>query len=382
MNLDLTKLSIETELLLLLSRVNPEATALEKSQSYISPAFDWDSFTALSIKHGTAALIYKNLLKLNAVPQHIIEKFGKIYNNLLRTNILKVYELDRLLDGMKREGIEVITLKGATASEKIFEDIGVYPSGDIDILVRIEALDGVRNFLERDGYKLNDKGFDEYREFFLRELYHINLSNERFTIEPHWNLFLRYFTAPPEFWWEENITVLSGEKHYRFISPEKNILYTSFRLFSKGFTHLRFLVMVAEVVRFYRDIVDWEKLFRYARKYRFENTLRVTLKLCHKLLGAPVPYQYTEIKSLRAKVLYRRAGEMVFIEEDIHPLNKVLFAFLHDDVTGAVGVLLKRLFPSMGEIVSRYRLPAGSNKAIIYYILNPLFLALRKHQKG
>jgi len=33
-----------------------------------------------------------------------------------------------------------------------------------------------------------------------------------------------------------------------------------------------------------------------------ENTLRVTLKLCHEMLGAPVPDQYTEIKNLRAKV--------------------------------------------------------------------------------
>jgi hypothetical protein len=93
-----------------------------------------------------------------------------------------------------------------------------------------------------------------------------------------------------------------------------------------------------------------------------------------------VPYQYTEIKSLRAKVLFRRAEEMVFIEEDIHPLNKALFAFLHDDVTGAVGVLLKRLFPSMGEIVSRYKLPSKSGKAIIYYILNPVMLLLRKRR--
>jgi hypothetical protein len=296
-----------------------------------------------------------------------------------------VSELDRIIEGLSKRGIEVISLKGATASEKIFGDIALYPSGDIDILVKIKDIDETRKFLESEGYQLNDVGFHEYRDYFIKDLYHISMSNDRYTIEPHWNLFFRYFTTPQEFWWEESIEVSSGGKNYRFLSPEKNILYTAFRLFSKGFTHLRFLVMVAEIVRYYHNIVDWGKLFAYAKECKFENTLRLVMRLCHEFLGAPVPYQYTDITSLRAKVIYRRAEEMVFIEEDIHPLNKALFAFLRDDVMGTVSVLLRRLFPSMGEIVSRYRLTAGSGKAFAYYtyyILNPIMLLKRKHQNA
>ncbi len=87
-----------------------------------------------------------------------------------------VSELDRLIDGLNKKGIEVISLKGATASEKIFGDIALYPSGDIDILIKVEDIDSVRKFLEADGYTLNDKCFDEYRDYFIRELYHISLS--------------------------------------------------------------------------------------------------------------------------------------------------------------------------------------------------------------
>ena len=292
-----------------------------------------------------------------------------------------VSELDRLIEGLNRAGIEVISLKGATASEKIFGDIALYPSGDIDILVKVEDIDGVRQFLEAEGYTLNDKGFDEFREFFIKELYHISLSNNRYTIEPHWNLFFRYFATPPEFWWEESISVTSGDRGYRFLSPEKNILYTSFRLFSKGFVYLRFLVLIAEIIRHYADEIDWNKLFEYARKYRFENVLRVTLKMSHNLLGSPVPPKYTLIERLRTKILYRKALKMVLREDVVHPLDKILFAFLRDDLSGAFKVLFHRLFPSMGEIVSRYKLSTGSVKAKVYYILNPVMLMMRKHQK-
>ncbi len=117
-------LSRETELLLLLSRVYPGQPTFEKAQSLISPAFNWDSFISLSIKHGTSAIIYKNLIKLQNIPQDILNKFEGIYNNTLRSNVLMVSELDRLIDGLNKKGIDVIALKGVTASEKIFGDIG------------------------------------------------------------------------------------------------------------------------------------------------------------------------------------------------------------------------------------------------------------------
>lgn len=372
---------MEKKLLLLLSRVNPEASVLERAQSLINPTFNRDSFKALSIKHGTSAIIYKNLLKIKDVPQDIIKKFHGIYNNSLRSNILMICELDRVIDGLNKAGIDVISLKGTTASEKIFGDIGLYPSGDIDILVKVDDIDRVREFLETDGYVLNDKGFDEYRDYFIRELYHINLSKGRFTIEPHWNLFMRYFTTPPEFWWQESISVTSGGKEYKFLSPEKNVLYTSFGLFSKGFVNFRFLVLIAEVIRHYKDNIDWNKLFDYAKEYKFENVLRVALKLSAELLGAPVPEEYAKLKNLRSSFLYRRAAKKLFLEEVVHPLDKALFAFLHDDLTGPFKVLLHRIFPPMGEIVSRYRLVPGSAKAVVYYVLNPLMLMLRKHQR-
>src|SRR4030043_1231824 len=115
--------SKETYLLFLLSRVSSAAFALEKAQALIS-TLNWDSFTSLSIKHGTSAIIYKNLFKLNDIPQDILNKFEGIYNNSLRSNVLMISELDRLIDELNKKGIEIISLKGATASEKRFGVFG------------------------------------------------------------------------------------------------------------------------------------------------------------------------------------------------------------------------------------------------------------------
>ncbi len=370
------------ELLLLLSRVSPEASTVEKAQNIINSSVNWDLFTALSLKHGTSAIIYKNLYRLQNVPEHIIKKYKGIYNNLLRKNILMISELDRIIDGLNRKNIEVISLKGAATSEKIFGDIGIYPSGDIDMLVKVEDVDKVREFLENDGYSLNDAGFEKYKGYYLKEQYHISLTKDMYTVEPHWNLFMRYFNSAPEFWWEESNSVLSGGRQYMFLSPERNILYGSFRLFSQAFNYLRFLVMVAEMIRYYRKEIDWNKLFIYADRFQFQHVLAVVLRLSNELLGAPVPKELIELKRFRTRLLYKYAGRILMQEKNVNNnfnvRYKILLTLLSTDFSRAFRIFSRRIFPSKGEIVARYGIPEGSYKMIIYYLLNPILILTRK----
>jgi hypothetical protein len=369
----------ESELLFLLSGFEPAASVLEKAQTLI-PAVHLDSFVSLSKVHGVSSLVYRNLLKMSGVSQEILDRFCDIYHNCLRSNILLAAETDRLIDLLISGEIDVIPLKGTVTAELIFGDIGLYPSGDIDILVPMKDIGRVKKILEGDGYHLKDRGFDEYKDYFLRELYHISLSSSCFTVEPHWNLFMRYFTASPEFWWEESVTVSLGERRYSALSPEKNILYTAFRNFYKGFAPLRFLVLTAAIISHYKDEIDWKKLFGYAGTFHFENVLRVNLKLCKDFLHAPVPSEYACIKGQRIAMLYRLISTMVLSADDIHPLHKAGLLFLRDDLKGIARILLRRLFPPMGEIVTRYRLTPGTGKAVAYYAFNPMLLLFKKHR--
>jgi len=370
----------ETRLLLLLSRVCPSRSDLDSAQVLTSRGLDWDKFLSDASRHGTYSIIYKNLLKLYGIPGHVLDRFRNAYNSTLRLNIRLASELDRTLLALEEHGICAMPLKGPIASETIFGDVGLYPGGDIDILIKLEDLDRTRHYLESEGYALFDKGFDGYREFFIRELYHLRFSNGMYVIEPHWNLFFRYFNAQPEFWWHDNVLTRSGERTYRFLSPEKNIIYNSFRLFSKAFFQLRFLVMVAEIIHHYEEEMDWKKLFAYAKGFGFESVLRVILRLTNELLGAQIPVEYREIKSIRVSLLYGVAYRMAIRGGDVHPLRKVLLIWLKDDFIDAGRILLRRLFPSMGEIVLRYGLPVRSRKAFVYYALNPFLLSLREHK--
>jgi len=369
----------EAELLFLLSSSDPGLSMIGKAQFFMQH-IRWDSFFSLAAEHGVSGFVYKKLSKMQNIPEEVLARFQNAYHSILLNNVLLAAETDRLVDLLASRGIRAIPLKGTVNAELIFGDLGIYPSEDNDILVPMKDIGMVKEIFEGDGYHLKDRGFNEYKDYFLKELYHISLSSSCFTVEPHWNLFMRYFTASPEFWWEESVTVSLGERRYSSLSPEKNILYTSFRNFYKGFTPLRFLVLTAAIISHYKDAIDWEKLFGYAGTFHFENVLRVNLKLCKDFLHAPIPSEYACIKGQRITMLYRRISTMVLSADDIHPLHKAGLLFLRDDLKGISRILLRRLFPSMGEIVSRYRLTPGTGKAVAYYAFNPMLLLFKKHR--
>jgi hypothetical protein len=370
----------ESRLILLLSRIDLDGEAFNIIKKLFKEA-NWDNLIELSKKQGTSAIVYKNLLKFDNVPKGVLSKLEDIYHNLLRRNILMINELDGIIDGLKREGIEIITLKGALASESIFKNIGLYPSDDIDFLVKEEDIDKVKDFLILNGYKLNIKAFDEYRRYFIKEQYHINLSNNEFSVEPHWNLFMRYFDTPSDFWWEENMAIESNNRIYRILSPEKNILYLTFRFFNKGFRQLRFLLLINETIRYYENILDWEKLFNYAIRFRFESVLRVSLKMCKDVFSLKIPEEYVKLKKLRVRLISLFAQKMILREREPHPFYKFLFIFLRDNNLGVFKIILRRIFPSKGEIIQRYRLDPFSYKIYLYYIFNPFLILLRRHER-
>jgi len=370
----------ETQLILLLSAIRLDDRDIEAVRGLAEKGPDWDKVVSCLVKHGTAGIAYRNIGKAGFVPAGVVEALAAQYNHALSRNMRISRELDRVLGSLAEKGINVVTLKGPVTSEMLFEDIGLYPSEDIDILVKVGDIDSTRSSLEALGYRLIDKGFDEYRDYFLKELYHLRFSNGIHVVEPHWNLFFRYFKAEPEFWWEDCVVVSRDGRSYFFLSPEKNVLYNSFRLYSKSFGQLRFLVILAELIRYYSDVLDWDRLFSYAAKHGFTNVLRVALRLSSELMNAPVPKDRVVTKGPLQKVLYEYIKRSALSGGGDRVLNKILLIFFNDDLWDAVRVLFRRLFPSMGEIVMRYKLPANSARAVIYYLLNPFMLIMRKRR--
>lgn len=364
----------ECQLILLFSRTHPSVHDLEEASSLLKGGLNWDLLINLSNSNGTTPLIYRNLMRLN-LDDEIMNMFKNAYNVCLRNNIINSEGMHRAVALLGEAGIPAISLKGAKASEEIFGDLGLYPSSDIDLLVRPADFERARDVLVRNGWERCEGIIERaYRESH----YHVPYSGNLGLLELHWNLAFKYFRIPPDFWWEGAVDVEQSGLRYKILSPERYILYAIFRLYAHGFRPLKFLVFLSEIVRYYNERVDWQMLLHYASRFGMLNLVIFSLRLSHDLLGCQMVETILE-QEVSFYDFYQGKIAKYLFEEEGFPLYRIgLFAMLLDRRRDACRVLLRRFFPSLGEISLRYGVPLDSRRIYPYYLFNPVLIFFRR----
>ncbi len=135
-------LSDEERLLLLLSTPLPEKTCEDEIATILTnnDSLDYKRIYGLALANGVAGFVYKNSQNKPIFPEPIQIDLHKFYRQTALKNILILKETLNILKLLSDNKIATIPLKGATVSDLLFNDFGVYPSGDIDILVHSSKL--------------------------------------------------------------------------------------------------------------------------------------------------------------------------------------------------------------------------------------------------
>lgn len=374
----MVNLKPEQKLILLLSRVNPSHEVLEDIKRLIENKeypVDYDRTLKLAGSNEVLSLLHNNLKDIDAISSAIKNKLNNAYLLTLKNNIVQAEEIVRLLTLFKKNYIEAIPLKGAIASDIIFGDPGLYLSTDIDILVKPSDIPKVDKVLKERGYKKNE-GISE--SALLSSHYHLLFQKGRYHVEVHWNLVKRYFQIPPEFWWKDvQKTEYEGMK-ITSLSVECYIMYTVFRVFDHGLRPLKFFVLISEIINKYQDEIDWQKLLSFSKRYKMERLMTFTLKLLNDILGTNIPY-YIIKKKIAGYETYKKVIISGLFHDVKRPhLRMLSYTFLLDTPQDIAKIIARRFFPSSGEIRLRYGLNEKSKKVYAYYILNPVFVLLKR----
>lgn len=337
---------------------------------------DTDSLICLAGRNDVAPLLYGRLASLQTFPAEAEPRLRNAYLFALRNNLRQRAEILRLIRLLRKEGIDAMPLKGVVASDLLFGDTGLYPGGDIDILVRPCDLDRASAVLLRDGY---GPPADRSEADLRSDSYHLVLTRDSHVVELHWRLTARYCDIPPEFWWEDAVTVDYEGTSIIQPSPEKYLLYAVFRLFAKGFRPLKFFVLASGLIEKYSDSIDWERLISLSEMYRIGRVLRFTVSLVFDYSRRPVQGAQDRVSVLGHR-FFRRLVLSGFVSGRVSVHLRMLFyAFLLDSPSDIIKVLVRRIFPSPGELRLRYGLPPRSRRVFLYYIANPLLLVMRRY---
>jgi len=374
-------LTPEKKLILFLSRVNPSPHTMKTAEHLLKESTHPIDFTALkdlADMNGVSSLLYQNVRTLNGVPEEIVDKLKNVYLCTMRTNIVKAKEILRIVSLLNAEGVNAMPLKGPIASDVIFGDPGLYPSSDIDILVRPSELEMTKEILLKIGYREIDEVLERDTLSARDSRYTLTFGNGTYVIEIHWNLVFRYFNIPPAFWWEDTGVLEYEVTKIPALSKERYLLYTLFRLYCHRFVPLKFLVLSAELINKYGKEIRWDQLLAFAEQYRMSRVVYFILKLLDELLGANIPEELADRKIFGYEFLKKVTLSGLFHRTTRIHLRMVPYTILQDTPLDMLRILVRRVFPTTGEIRLRYGLPPNSKRLFLYYFLNPLLLLLRR----
>ena len=242
-------------------------------------------------EHRLLPLLYRNLSSMGVRDERLVQLKG-IYLHSWSRNVLILKVMARVLRQLQAAGIPTLALKGAALIATYYEDPGVRPMSDFDVLVPVSARALALDVLERDGWIEPDGRTKEYR---LAYYHAIDLQGpEPFGCDLHWQL-MHYLTLPgdaehsaDDFWFAAQEIEILGVPT-QALCPADQVLHVCAHgaRWDSG-TTLCWVADAATVLAVSGERFDWARLVSQARRRRSVLVLRTALDSM-AALGVDVP---------------------------------------------------------------------------------------------
>lgn len=273
---------------------------------------DWDSLSsdqqksliALSRQEGLGPLLYwrlSNAGQLSSLPADIRDDLRAMYVRTWMQNRQMFTELEGIAAAFEQAGIPVVLLKGACFALTLYEDIGLRPMGDLDILVPKEKFSRALQVVQAQGYEnLLPDAAPGLRELLNHEVF-LQKQGMSFALEVHHSLVADKtyaYAVPVDWFWqhvEPFITRAQGEMRFnalQMLSPEAQLLYAaSHAMLQHGGqkSPLRWFYDIDQLIRHYQVRLDWDLLIHQARAFEWGSALAAALDKTCRYFDTPLP---------------------------------------------------------------------------------------------
>ncbi|MDD2754215.1 MAG: nucleotidyltransferase family protein [Methanothrix sp.] len=310
--MDQLNMSSEDKLLLYCARVNVSDDVAPKIKEILSADIDWDEVIDRSLIQGISPMLYWNLSKINggkSVPAEILANLRNMYYGNLTRNVLLYNELSNILKAFKELGIDVVVLKGAFLAEAIYKNVGLRLMRDIDLLIKEEDIQRAKMELANLMYyspifpsKLHEDWYTKWSE----ELQFIS-KNKNVLVDIHWDIqpVIGYPKIDINHLWENVKPTNIAGIDTLMLSPEYILLHLCLHLDKHLFSPsgppakpLRNFCDIAEVIRHYKESINWGYLLRISKNYGIEKQIYKGLFVASQCFEAFVPTEILcELKS-------------------------------------------------------------------------------------
>ncbi len=304
--------------------LNPESQ--KQIQKLLSRSIDWGEFYHLSKTHGLIPLVYYNLKrmgKIELVAPEIRQKMQKYSRSTAIANLLHESKRNALLKSFNKAEITVMPIKGLIFSAMIYGQELPRTISDIDLLIRKEEVLKVDAMLKKLNFKpmynlavlKNWHKICSYNHYLKKDP-----NGQRNNIDIHWD-FLNSDQSRPalleKMWERTRPAEISGNKVLT-LSLEDVLLFMSIK-FIRDLTYkfsLRSACDISNLIRIYRDRLDWNYILSGCEKNKITSHLYFALYFAEKLFGADLPKEVVSLKpgAMKSWLFERLIKKRIFLK--------------------------------------------------------------------
>jgi hypothetical protein len=283
----------EFQLLVACSSPTQKPTLPEELNTFSSANIDWNAFTTLVDRHHVAALVYAALCRYPSerLPSPVRDRLKKRAIQVRGRALRHAAELIRLNAAFIEQGIDVISLKGAPLSQRLFGDPAMRHVRDMDLMVKPADLDRAEQVLQATGYRHLSPDFRPTRKMKARLLsqdHHFTYCHEglQLVVELHWGLALWTREHSADLWKHCQHTEWLGTT---LLELNNDALLLSLCSHGAGhkWSHLKWLTDVAVLLAQERSSGS-NDLIAMAANWDLERALAQAAILVHWLYGTPL----------------------------------------------------------------------------------------------
>ncbi len=321
----------------------------------------WDKLYRHAELNGVAPLIYWQFRQNPAfIPEKVFHKFRQAYIQTLGRNKILLAELDRVVELLITQQIEVVLFKGAVFARLLYEDLGLRPMSDLDLLVRKQDIPTAGAVLKQAGYEEPVLHQSEGLKKDVTHDVHLRQSKQPYVdIEVHWLLGggERYRYQPDMTWFWQRVVPLEGwRKGVYTFSPAAHLLYLCAHL---GYQHglgnvgLLWLVDIARFLAKEQKTIDWDDFAEGAKHQTWSAAAYFTLREVQKHFNQAPPE--TVMEQLHSQMTAEE--EQHVMSMSVSAPSRVLLAwkqFQQLERSAQVRNILARSFPSLAFMRQRY----------------------------
>lgn len=254
-------------------------------------------------------LLYHNL-KLSGVEDSGMERLQQEYLKTWRYNEILFHEMASQLRLFRSAGVETMLLKGAALALSFYQDAGLRPMSDIDLLVRPEKARLAISLLHQAGWK----SAYESPEVLIPYRHAVEFSNDLgLRLDLHWRaLWDGSQESGDRDFWDGAVPLEINNVPARILNPTDQLLHVC--VHGAAWSNLPPLIWVADaaiILKRTQQEIDWDRLIAQVRKRRLMLPMAAALGYLQRFLGADaIPAEVlTTVRQMRAstseRVLYR-----------------------------------------------------------------------------